>query len=177
MKLNSEEYLEFIKSRRSIRNFIFEKIEKETIKKILECGRWAPSGINSQPWKVCIVEHPTVKKMVADASKYGGIIESAYYNLVIFLDLARGYNRVKDIQAIGAFMENILLGTHALDLGAVWIGEILNKKEEVTKIFKLDPEKFELMGVIAIGAIDEKMDAKKKTQRERREIDEFSQWF
>jgi len=177
MEANSEQYLEFLKSRRSVRNFIFEDIKEDIVKKILECGRWAPSGMNNQPWKVCIAQHPTVKNMLAEATKYGGIIESANYNLVIFLDLERGYHRVKDIQAMGAFMQNLLLGVHALGLGAVWIGEILNKKEEVAKIFKLDPEKFELMGVISLGAIDEKVDIKKRSQRERREIEEFTEWY
>jgi nitroreductase len=177
METNREQFLEFIKSRRSVRNFIFEDIKEETVKKILECGRWAPSGLNNQPWFVCVAKHPTVKKMLADATKYSGIIESAYYCIVIFLDLEKGYHRVKDIQAMGAFMENLLLGAHALKVGAVWIGEILNKKEEVTKIFKLGPDKFELMGVIALGAIDEKMHAKKGGQRERRPIEDFCEWF
>ena len=103
---------EFIKSRRSIRNFIYEKIHNDRIKEVLECGRWAPSGENNQPWKVCIVIHPTVKRMVAELSKYGGIIESAYVNFVIFLDLKRSYDRTKDLQAIGAFIENILVHPH-----------------------------------------------------------------
>ena len=177
MEKNSEKYLEFIKSRRSVRNFIFEEIKRDTVEKILECGRWAPSGVNSQPWKVCIVKHPTVKKMIADLTKYSGIIESSYYCLVIFLDKEKGYDRVKDIQAMGAFMENLLLGAHAMGLGAVWIGEILSNKEDVSTIFKLPPDKFELMGVIALGAIDQKLHAKKAGQRKRRNIEEFTDWF
>ena len=129
---SNTEFLDIIKSRRSIRNFIYEKIDNDTIREILECGRWSPSGGNSQPWKVCIVTHPTVKRMLADLSKYGGIMESAFVDLVIFLDLERGYDRVKDLQALGAFIQNILLGVHAKGLGAVWIGEILSKKNEQT---------------------------------------------
>ncbi|MBD3197810.1 MAG: nitroreductase family protein, partial [Candidatus Lokiarchaeota archaeon] len=113
----------------------------------------------------------------AETTKYGGIIESAYANIVVFLNLEKGYNRVKDIQAMGAFMQNLLLGAHALGLGAVWIGEILNHKEEVNKIFKMDPEKFELMGVISLGVIDENREEKFSKERERREIDNFTTWF
>jgi nitroreductase len=115
--------------------------------------------------------------MLAELSKYGGIIDEAYANFVIFLDLERGYDRVKDIQAIGAFIENILLAIHAKALGAVWIGEILNNKEEVNKIFKLDTNKFELMGLIAFGEIDEALAEKKKKERKRRDISEFADWF
>jgi nitroreductase len=177
MDSNTTDLLDLIKSRKSIRNFIYEKIDNDTIKDILECARWSPSGRNSQPWKVCIVTHPTVKRMLADLSKYGGIMESAYVDLVIFLDLEKGYDRVKDIQAMGAFIQNILLAVHAKGLGAVWIGEILSKKNEVDEIFKLSVDKFELMGVIAIGVIDEPMTEKNKKERLRRPIDEFIDWF
>ncbi len=178
MDQKNNEILEFIKSRKSIRNFASEKIQKNTILEILDCGRWAPSGLNNQPWKVCIVTHQAVKKMLSDLTKYGEIIENSYVNLVVFLDKEKGYNRVKDIQAMGAFMENLLLGAHALNLGAVWLGEILNQKEKVNEIFKFDPEKFELMGVIAIGVIDKYYEkVKGETQRKRRTVEDFIEWF
>ncbi len=177
MEKKSLDFIEFITSRKSTRNFIFEEIKKETLENILECGRWAPSGLNNQPWRVCVAEHPLLKKMLADTTEYGGILESAYYNLVIFLELDKTYNRVKDLQAIGAFMENILLGAHALGLGAVWIGEILNNKEKVNEIFKLSADKYELMGVIALGKIDKQMEAKKEKERTRRFLDDFVEWY
>ena len=177
MESKSSDLINFIKSRKSSRNFIFQKVDNNTIKEIIECGRWAPSGNNTQPWKVCIVTHPTVKRMLAELSKYGGIMESAYVNLVIFLDVERGYDRVKDLVAIGAFVENILLAAHAKGLGAVWIGEILKNKDKVDEIFKLSSEKFELMCVVAIGVIDEALESKKAEERERREIDQFIDWY
>ncbi|MFX1498629.1 MAG: nitroreductase family protein [Promethearchaeota archaeon] len=168
---------EFIKSRKSIRNFVYQKIDNDTIKEILECGRWAPSGQNNQPWKVCVVIHPTVKRMIAEQTQYGGIIESAYVNFVIFLDLERCYDRTKDLQSIGAFIENILLAIHAKGLGGVWIGEILKNKEKINEIFKLATEKHELMCVISFGVIDEPLEGKSKEPRERRTIDEFIDWY
>jgi len=175
MESKTNDLLNLIKSRRSVRNFVYKKIDNQTIKEIVDCGRWAPSGRNSQPWKVCIVSHPTVKRMIAENSKYGGIIESAFLNYVVFLDLERGYDRVKDILAIGAFIQNMLLAIHAKGLGAVWIGEILKNKEKINEIFKLSPENYELMGVLTIGLIDESLE--KKEERERRPLDEFIDWF
>lgn len=177
MEKDSEKLLEFIKSRKSVRNFVFSKIKKEIIEEILDCGRWAPSGLNNQPWKVFVITYPSVKTLVAECTKYGGIIESAFTSLVIFYDKEKGYNRVKDIQACGAFMENVLLAIHAFNYGAVWLGEILNQKEEVNKIFKLSPAKFELMGVIAIGEIDEAKEKKGEKIRERRPLEDFVEWL
>jgi len=169
--------IELIKSRRSIRNFVYEKISNDTIKEILECGRWAPSANNCQPWKVCVVIHPTVKRMLAELSNDGGIIESAYVNFVIFLDVEKGSERVKDVQAIGAFIQNILLGVQSKSLGAVWIGEILKNKEQVNEIFKLPKEKFELMCVIAMGVIDEPVANQKIKERERYPLEEIIEFY
>ncbi|MDX1797154.1 MAG: nitroreductase family protein [Candidatus Lokiarchaeia archaeon] len=178
MDLIKSDFIEFIKKRKSSRNFIYQKINKEIILSILECAQWAPSGNNSQPWRVCVVIHPTVKRMLSELTKYGGIIEDAYVNFVIFLDLERGYERVKDIQAIGAFMENILLGVHAhKELGATWIGEIIGRKDEVNEIFKFPKDKFELMGVIAIGIVDEAREKAGEKERKRRPIDDFIDWY
>jgi nitroreductase len=173
MEPKSNELLEFIKSRKSVRTFIHEKIDNATIKEILDCGRWAPSGNNTQPWKVCVVTHPTVKRMLAELSKYESIIESAYVNFVIFLDHEKGYDRVKDIQAIGAFIENILLAVHAKGLGGAWIGEILQKKEQVNEIFKFSKDKYELMALIAVGVIDQPMMNRKSKERQRIDLDDF----
>jgi len=178
MDLVKNDFIEFIKKRKSTRSFIYQKIDKDTIFDILDCARWAPSGNNSQPWRVCVVIHPTVKRMISELSKHGGIIEDAYVNLVVFLDLERGYSRTKDIQAIGAFMQNLLLGAHSQDdIGAVWIGEILDRKEEVNEIFKFPTNKFELMGIIAIGHIDEAREKAREKDRDRRPLDEFIDWY
>jgi nitroreductase len=178
MELTSNDFIEFIKERKSVRSFIYKTIGKDIINNIIETARWAPSGNNSQPWKVCIVIHPTLKRMLSDLTKYGGTIEEAYVNFVIFLDLERGYDRTKDLQAIGAFIQNMLLAVHAQeDLGAVWIGEIINRKEEVNEIFKFPVEKFELMGVVAVGIIDEAREKTREESRERRSVDEFTDWY
>lgn len=177
MEPKSNELLEFIKSRKSIRTFIYEKIDNATIKEILDCGRWAPSGNNTQPWKVCVITHPTVKRMLAELSKYEGIIDSAYVNFVIFLDHEKGYDRVKDIQAIGAFIENILLAVHAKGLGGAWIGEILQKKEQVNEIFKFSKDKYELMALIAVGVIDQPMMNQKAKERKRIDLDDFIEFY
>lgn len=177
------QYLNLIKSRKSVRSFIYKTVNNKLIREILEFARWAPSGFNNQPWKVNLVAHPTIKRLLAENTKHGDIIEGAYCNIVVFYDLDRGYDRIKDIQACGAFMQNILLGINAINLGTdekiggVWLGEILNRKEKVNEIFKLSPKKFELMGIIALGYVDKDKQSKEQEERSRRDIDEFIEWY
>ncbi|TFH03154.1 MAG: nitroreductase family protein, partial [Methanosarcina sp.] len=70
--------------------------------------------------------------------------------IAAFLDTEHSYNRTKDIQAIGASIQNMLLACCELNLGAVWLGEILNQSEKVNSILEC-PSKLELMAVLAIG--------------------------
>lgn len=44
-----------ILSRRSVRAFLPEPVPDATMRRILECARWAPSGSNIQPWKVHVL--------------------------------------------------------------------------------------------------------------------------
>ncbi|MHA1269263.1 MAG: nitroreductase family protein [Candidatus Helarchaeota archaeon] len=159
--------IEKIISRKSIREFLPDKVENEIVLKILECARWAPSGLNNQPWEFIVVELEN-KEKIAQCTKYGHIIKSAPIIIVVYYNKDRGYNYVKDIQSIGAAMENMLLGIHLLGLGGVWLGEILNKKDDVDKILEV-PEYFELMGVIAFG----KIKSLKQNHRSRYPISKF----
>lgn len=46
---NAEQVELFLKARRSIRNYKDEPLDKQSIEKLLDCARYAPSGINRQP--------------------------------------------------------------------------------------------------------------------------------
>ncbi len=52
-----------IKERKSVRKFLDKPVDKNTIKKVLEVARWAPSGANCQPWRVEVVTGKTKDKI------------------------------------------------------------------------------------------------------------------
>lgn len=55
-KIDSDKFLNFVKARRSIRHFKKDKIEKETIEKLLEVGRYSPTGANVQDVTYYIIQ-------------------------------------------------------------------------------------------------------------------------
>lgn len=141
--------LQLIKTRRSIRKFKKANIPAKIVEKILEAGRWAPSGLNNQPWRFMVLEGGK-KDTLAKFTHYGYIIKGANKVILVFLDKKSSYNQEKDLMAIGACIQNMLLYVHSQKLGACWLGEILNKKEEIEKLFSL-ANNLELEAVIALG--------------------------
>lgn len=56
-RLNPDELLDAIKSRRSIRSFKEQKISREDIDMIIEAGRWTPTGKNVQNVSYVVIEN------------------------------------------------------------------------------------------------------------------------
>ena len=148
--LSESEVLKAIFERRSIRSFTNSPVSKELVMKILEAGSWAPSGLNNQPWRFAIVWDSELKEKLSELTRYSRIIEEAAVAVAVFLDHDASYDYIKDCQAIGACLQNMLLAIHDLGLGGVWIGEILKNKDKVRALLGLD-DKLELMAVLAIG--------------------------
>lgn len=46
---------EAVKSRRSVRAFTDKPVDLETIRRVMDTARWAPSGCNYQPWEATIL--------------------------------------------------------------------------------------------------------------------------
>ena len=142
--------LEGIYTRRSVREFVEQPVEREQLLEIIKAGTWAPSGLNNQPWRFVIVQKEDVKKELGRQTKYSFVIERAPACIAVFVDRTVMYNDVKDHQAIGACIQNMLLAARAMGLGAVWLGEILKNAEAVRTILGL-PKEMELMAVVALG--------------------------
>lgn len=161
--------INLIKSRFSCRSFTKDKIKEQDLVQILECGRWAPSGLNNQPWRFVIIEDDLkIKDELSKLTNSGDVITAASLNIVVLLDLETVYAKTKDLLSVGACIENMLLAAHSLGYGACWLGEILNKADQVLKLLSLDPKKYELLAVLAMGV------PKSKTPEEPRERLEIS---
>ncbi|MBU2102246.1 MAG: nitroreductase family protein [Candidatus Omnitrophica bacterium] len=141
--------LKTIQSRRSIRRFTKHAIPLRTAEKILESGRWAPSGLNNQPWRFMVLSAED-KDALAGYTKYSHIIKSADKVILVFLDKKTSYNYEKDLLAVGACTQNMLLYIHSIGLGACWLGEILHKRDEINKFFKLSGN-LQLEAALAFG--------------------------
>ena len=147
--------IEDIRSRRSVRKFTPEPVSDELIDRILEAGRWAPSGLNNQPWRFAVVKDRGLITEISRLTHYGKVVRGARVLIPVFIDTEKIYHREKDIQGIGACLQNMLLEIHSLGLGAVWLGEIIRSNLPIKQLLGLGND-LELMAVIALGWPDEK---------------------
>jgi len=150
MQLPDSPILKAIHARRSVRHFVDAPVSRDLIMTAIEAASWAPSGLNNQPWRFAVIWDKIAQEALAALTRYSNILKSASVLIAVFLDKEASYDYTKDCQAVGACLQNLLLSLHSLDLGAVWIGEILKNKERVLETLNL-PERFELMAVVAVG--------------------------
>jgi nitroreductase len=139
-----------IRQRRSIRKFTAQIPAEQEIEQVLEAARWAPSGQNNQPWKFMVIRDTKTREGLTQFTSYKRIVRGAPISIVVCLDTAISYNRDKDLMAIGAAIQNLLLCVHSLGLGACWLGEIINRKDKVSQYLDL-ASNIEIMAVVAIG--------------------------
>ena len=56
-----QSYLDYVQKRRSIRKLTYGPVSDETIRGIVEAGRWSPSSANSQPTRIVVVKERHVE--------------------------------------------------------------------------------------------------------------------
>jgi len=64
------EFIELIKSRRSIRKYQDKPVSNKILQKLLEAAQWAPSAHNSQPWEFIIIKDEEIKRNIANVSSW-----------------------------------------------------------------------------------------------------------
>jgi nitroreductase len=67
IEMQSEEFFQAIRRRRSIRRFRPDPVPDGYVEKILDMARWAMSGANAQPWEFVVVRDRGTIDRMADA--------------------------------------------------------------------------------------------------------------
>ena len=75
--------LDAIRDRQSIRSFKNKKVSKEIIEDILNISRFAPSGGNTQPWKIYVLSQDLMKDIETSVllNLDNGVSETPNFNI------------------------------------------------------------------------------------------------
>ena len=65
--MSLQAFIEFLKNRRSIRQYSNKAVSHKQLTRILDAAKWAPSAHNAQPWRFFILQTPAEKEKLAKA--------------------------------------------------------------------------------------------------------------
>lgn len=118
------EFLELAKSRYSVRKFDPRPVEKETLQKILEAGRAAPTAKNLQPQRVYVLESP---EAIAAIREITTMAFDAPMVLVLCGEPEAGWvnpfnDRNSTQMDCSIVLTHMMLEAADLGLGTTWVG-------------------------------------------------------
>jgi len=120
------EFNDLIRTRISVRNYDPDRpVPKETLERILEAGRLAPSAVNYQPWKFVVVSSPAMLEKVRACYGRDWFKEAPHVLIVIgFMDQAwvRNFDGHKSIETDMAIaMTHMILAAENEGVSTCWI--------------------------------------------------------
>lgn len=172
--------LNAILTRRSTRKFKEQKLEKEVLDKLLEAGRFAPSGGNSQTTHFLVITNREIlneleelvknafASMVAEPGMYKSMVYSirasksgSYiydYKAPALIITANKKDYGNNIADCACSLENMMIAANELNLGSCWINQLrwLNENKTILeKLYSLGMTEDErVYGALAIGYPD-----------------------
>jgi nitroreductase len=87
-----------IRTMRAVRQFTDEKVDDETIKRILNAGRWAGSSKNTQPWRFIVVKSRETLLRLAQCGNYASHLREAAFVIVVVTEPHAEFDSGRAIQ-------------------------------------------------------------------------------
>ncbi len=150
--MTKEEMLAIFSKRHSVRKFKDEAVEKQDIEAIMQAGYLAPCGLSRHESKI----YPFYKgednynKLVEITKKVLG--RDHYYGAPVILVETVSYKACTPIKDGSAVMENMLLASALLDLGACWIDApykiFVDDNKKLLEEIGIDPNCIVIGGVV-----------------------------
>lgn len=161
------DFQELTKKRITTYEFSKKPVKISDLKYILECGRWAPSSLNTQPWFFHIVKNKDAISKLLKTSFYGAFHTDPPLLVVVTINEkethAHDYQQTKEYRSGLASMsvamasENILLAATSKKIDSC----LLSPQKDISKIIKLDKsEKVAFM--IGLGYATKKLSGVRK---------------
>jgi nitroreductase len=143
-----QNFLELIKKRYSVRDYLDKQVEKDKLELILEAGRLAPSACNLQPWHFWVIQDKETLNKIKSVYKREWL-QKAPAIVVICGDHTKSWKRADgkdhcDID-VAITVDHMTLQAAELGIGSCWIcmfdaikcAEILELPEHIEPIVLL----------------------------------------
>jgi len=168
--------LKLIFERRSVRKYGNEPITAETVQDLLEAAMAAPSACCKDPWHFIAVQDKVILKAIAAGLPHGGMLADAGLGIVVCGAPGEAHDGSLSymLQDCSAAIENILIASAALGLGAVWLG-VHPREDRMIHLRKTlgIPKTITPIAVISIGRPAENKEARTRHRANKVHIDKW----
>jgi nitroreductase len=152
--MDSSDFLSFLSSRASVREFSPDPLGEKEIGAILRSARTAPSAGNREAWDVVVVTDNEVRESLAEAALSQPHVREAPCDLVVCANYVRSMSRYGERGILYAIQDAtiactyMMLAAHAAGLASCWIGAF--DEGEVKEILDL-PEHVRPVAMLTLG--------------------------
>jgi nitroreductase len=160
--------IEAIMTRRSIRKYTGERVPAEVVEQILRAAMAAPSAANEQPWHFVVITERKTLAQVPTFHPHAYMVKEAALAILVCNDSDLELSKGRGVLDCSAATQNILLATHDLGLGAVWVG-IYPVEERMNGMRKLlnMPTRVVPIALVSIGYTEERPRTEDRFKPER----------
>jgi FMN reductase (NADPH) len=172
--VNFEEFMRIVKARRTVRVYKSDPIPDDYVDKVIEAGRWAPTGANSQPFEFLIVKKRETKEQIRQIVEGAAMVTShaersppgtkrTFLATAPILILVLGDPRYKEVYpkgsmrdeifqaSLSAAVENMHLAATALGLGgSIWLTVAPTAGMKIKELLNI-PQIFFLKTIMPLG--------------------------
>lgn len=178
----TNQVVETILSRRSIRKYKPQPIEREKMEQIINCGINAPNGMNKQSWEVRVVDNPEFINGITDlykkenpkAAERPGF-KNMFNNAPTVVFIANDPSYELSQIDCGLLGENMILSAWSMGIGSCCLGgpvRFMKSPAAADYLKRLEfSEGYELLYAIAFGYPDETPAVKLRKAEKVRFID------
>jgi len=158
------EFIDVAKKRRSIRKYKADPVPGESIVKVFEAARLAPSAANRQPWHFIVVQNEETKAKLVGNQSWAA---NAPVVIVGVADPEASPNWHYNDLAIA--FEHVVLAATNIGLGTCWMGQMF-RDAEIKKLLGI-PDRLKVVAITPLGLQDEE-----PAPKARKNLNEIVSW-
>jgi nitroreductase len=146
-------------TRRSIRKYTDQKIDKETIEEILKAAQHAPTAHNKQPWEFLVIGDKEALAHLRHLQRWTSFAKDAACAIFVCGDINQSFNRHKEDEKwsfvdvdCALATQNLLLAAHDKGIGTCYCGcaPMQRVVDSVKKYLNL-PENIRPFAIVTMG--------------------------
>ena len=162
-------FLDLAKLRRSVRSYRSEPVPQELIEQVLEAARWAPSGMNMQPWEFVVVTDEELRRQVGRQAVFYGIRSPQVHEAPVVIAVCGHQRRGPFVRDDCIFAgANLMLAATDCGLSTCWVGGF---REELVEQALGIPDELTVVGLVTLGYAQSEV-----TPPPKRELESMVQW-